>query len=61
MVWISSLSGACPRRALNQEDFFQFSGLAVTSLCFLGVDQKFNVEKNKSINLKIRFAGKNEL
>lgn len=60
MFWISSLSEACPRRALNQKDFFQFSGLTVTSLCFLGVDLKFNVKKNKSMNPKIGFAGNME-
>lgn len=57
--WTSSLSETYPRRASNKKDFFQFSGLAMTSLCFLSGDQKFNgkKKKKKSICPKIRFAG----
>lgn len=55
VFWTSSSLETYPRRALNKSDFFQFSGLAMTSSCFLSADQKFNGKK--SINPEVRFAG----
>lgn len=48
-----------PQEGCKQRKFFQFSGLAMTSSCFLSADQKFN-GKEKEINPGIRFAAKEQ-